>query len=588
MEEELRAALIESIGRLYGSFEGELQIQKTRKEFEGEFTLVVFPLLRTSKKKPEETAEKIGQDLLQNFEAAVGYQVVKGFLNISLSDRRWLQFLKDVLTDPRHGHRAGKSQNVMVEYSSPNTNKPLHLGHIRNNLLGYSVAKVLEASGRPVEKVQIINDRGIHICKSMLAWQKFGERETPESSGMKGDHLVGKYYVRFDQEYKAEIAELVKGGMDSKEAEKQAPILKEAQAMLRKWEVKDPEVYALWEKMNSWVYAGFTATYDRMGVSFDKLYYESETYVLGKQKVQEGLEKGVFFKKEDGSVWIDLTEDGLDQKILLRSDGTAVYMTQDIGTAILRFEEYPELNKLIYTVGNEQNYHFKVLFLILKKLGYAWAEECDHLSYGMVTLPEGKMKSREGTVVDADELMAEMAETAKQKTEELGKLEGMAEKDKADVYEQIGMASLKYFMLKVDPKKEMMFNPAESIDFNGNTGPFLQYAFVRTRSVARKAGDFGKKDWSDIKLDEKERNILKVLYDYAGTLEEAAQQLNPALIANHCHELVKTYNTFYQSLPIVNDDDEVLTSFRLSLSLKVGEVIESSLGLLGIEVPEKM
>jgi len=476
----------------------------------------------------------------------------------------------------------------MVEYSSPNTNKPLHLGHIRNNLLGYSVARLLEASGRKVEKVQIINDRGIHICKSMLAWQKFGDGETPESSGMKGDHLVGKYYVRFDQEYKKEISVLIAGGTDAKEAEKQAPILLEAQSMLVKWEAKDPEVYALWERMNSWVYTGFDATYKRMGVTFDQLYYESETYLVGKEKIQEGLDKGVFFKKEDGSVWIDLTEDGLDQKILLRSDGTAVYMTQDIGTAILRFEEYPELSKLIYTVGNEQNYHFKVLFLILKKLGYAWAEECEHLSYGMVTLPEGKMKSREGTVVDADELMAEMVQTAQEKTEELGKLEGMAVDEKADLYEQIGLASLKYFILKVDPKKEIMFNPAESIDFNGNTGPFLQYAFVRIRSVAKKAGSFGQKGWADIKLDDRERNILKVLYAYADTLEEAAQQLNPALIANHCYELVKTYNTFYQNLPIVNDDDEVLTSFRLSLSLKVGEVIESSLGLLGIEVPEKM
>jgi len=588
MEEELRSALAESIERLYGAFEGDLQIQKTRKEFEGEFTLVVFPLLRTSKKKPEETAEEIGRDLVENFEAAVAFQVVKGFLNISLSDKRWLKFLNDLMGDPRHGHKPKDNRQIMVEYSSPNTNKPLHLGHIRNNLLGYSVARLLEASGRKVEKVQIINDRGIHICKSMLAWQKFGDGETPESSGMKGDHLVGKYYVRFDQEYKKEISVLIAGGTDAKEAEKQAPILLEAQSMLVKWEAKDPEVYALWERMNSWVYTGFDATYKRMGVTFDQLYYESETYLVGKEKIQEGLDKGVFFKKEDGSVWIDLTEDGLDQKILLRSDGTAVYMTQDIGTAILRFEEYPELSKLIYTVGNEQNYHFKVLFLILKKLGYAWAEECEHLSYGMVTLPEGKMKSREGTVVDADELMAEMVQTAQEKTEELGKLEGMAVDEKADLYEQIGLASLKYFILKVDPKKEIMFNPAESIDFNGNTGPFLQYAFVRIRSVAKKAGSFGQKGWADIKLDDRERNILKVLYAYADTLEEAAQQLNPALIANHCYELVKTYNTFYQNLPIVDDDDEVLTSFRLSLSLKVGEVIESSLGLLGIEVPEKM
>ncbi|HAS35267.1 MAG TPA: arginine--tRNA ligase, partial [Flavobacteriales bacterium] len=446
MEEELRSALAESIERLYGAFEGDLQIQKTRKEFEGEFTLVVFPLLRTSKKKPEETAEEIGRDLVENFEAAVAFQVVKGFLNISLSDKRWLKFLNDLMGDPRHGHKPKDNRQIMVEYSSPNTNKPLHLGHIRNNLLGYSVARLLEASGRKVEKVQIINDRGIHICKSMLAWQKFGDGETPESSGMKGDHLVGKYYVRFDQEYKKEISVLIAGGTDAKEAEKQAPILLEAQSMLVKWEAKDPEVYALWERMNSWVYTGFDATYKRMGVTFDQLYYESETYLVGKEKIQEGLDKGVFFKKEDGSVWIDLTEDGLDQKILLRSDGTAVYMTQDIGTAILRFEEYPELSKLIYTVGNEQNYHFKVLFLILKKLGYAWAEECEHLSYGMVTLPEGKMKSREGTVVDADELMAEMVQTAQEKTEELGKLEGMAVDEKADLYEQIGLASLKYFI----------------------------------------------------------------------------------------------------------------------------------------------
>lgn len=588
LEEELKSALAACVEELYGVKDQDLQIQKTRKEFEGEFTLVVFPLLRVSRKKPEETAEEIGNKLLERYEAAKKFQVVKGFLNVSLKDSRWISFLEEVLQDPRHGHVAVNGPQVMMEYSSPNTNKPLHLGHIRNNLLGYSVSQVLKASGRDVVKVQIINDRGIHICKSMLAWQKLGNGETPASSGMKGDHLVGKYYVLFDKEYKKEIAELVNGGMDPKEAEKQAPILLEAQEMLRKWEAKDSEVYSLWETMNGWVYAGFDSTYDRLGVDFDKLYYESDTYLLGKDMVEEGLKREVFHRKDDGSVWIDLSSDGLDEKILLRSDGTAVYMTQDIGTAIKRFEEYPSLGKLIYTVGNEQNYHFKVLFLILEKLGYEWAKECEHLSYGMVELPDGKMKSREGTVVDADDLMAEMADTAKVKTEELGKLDGMSDSEKEELYEKIGMAALKYFMLKVDPKKTMLFDPQESVDFNGNTGPFLQYAFVRIRSVARKAGKTEKADWSGIQLDEKEKNILRSIYDYAATLDDAAVQLNPALMANYTYDLVKAYNSFYQSLPIVNDEDPITTSFRLSLSLKVGEVIESSLGLLGIDVPEKM
>ncbi len=584
----IESELKEIITKLYGSCPDELQIQKTRKEFEGDYTLVVFPLLRTTKTGPEQSGETIGNEIVESSEFISKFNVVKGFLNLSLTAQTWLEFVKQTLGNERYGFAEKSGKQFMIEYSSPNTNKPLHLGHIRNNLLGYSVAKILEANGHKVVKVQIINDRGIHICKSMLAWQKFGGGETPESSGEKGDKLVGKYYVRFDREYKKEITELLKGGLAQEEAEKQAPILQEAQEMLRKWEAMDPEVRSLWETMNGWVYDGFNSTYTRLGVSFDKLYYESDTYLLGKENVAEGLKKGIFFQKDDGSIWINLESDGLDEKILLRSDGTAVYMTQDIGTAILRFEDFPKSSSLIYTVGNEQNYHFKVLFLILGKLGYDWANQLHHLSYGMVDLPSGKMKSREGTVVDADDLMGEMHHTAKSKTEELGKLEGMSDEEKSDLFEQIGMAALKYFMLKVDPKKRMLFDPQESIDFNGNTGPFLQYAYARIQSLLRKAGNVDQPDWASVELEDKEKDIIALLHDYPNVVREAGDAMSPAVVANYTYELVKAFNSFYQSVPIVTDDNPNQSNFRLVLSDMTGRVIKSSLGLLGIDVPQRM
>lgn len=563
------------------------QYQKTRKEFDGDITLVVFPLLRMSKKGPEQTGEEIGNYLREHLDIVTGYNTVKGFLNIEISDSYWLGSFSAVFKDEQFGSKASSGKTYLVEFSSPNTNKPLHLGHLRNIFLGDAVSSILEANGHEVIRTQIINDRGIHICKSMLAWQKAGLNETPESTGLKGDKLVGKYYVEFDKQYKREIAELVEQGMDKEEAEKKAPSLLAAQEMLRKWEAGDEEVTDLWKNMNSWVYAGFDETYKQMDVSFDKLYYESDTYLLGKSVVEEGLSKGVFFRKDDGSVWCDLTEDGLDEKLVLRSDGTAVYMTQDIGTAIERYKNYPNMKGMIYTVGNEQDYHFKVLFLILKKLGYEWAEECYHLSYGMVDLPTGKMKSREGTVVDADDLMEEMVHEAKKSTEELGKLEGLSENEVHDICDTIGMGALKYYLLKVDPKKRMMFNPEESIDLQGNTGPFIQYAYTRTNSLIDKAGSKGSVD-SSISLNESEKELLLNLLAYSTTIETAAAEYNPGHLANYTYELVKSYNSFYQNNMVLKEEDEKQRNFRIAISYMTGKVIKTAMRNLGINVPQRM
>ncbi len=579
----------EALKSLYDLEVETIDFQPTRKDFEGDITLVVFPFLRSSRKGPEQTAEEIGEYLKSNLNEVDDFNVVKGFLNLVISEKPYITFIENNVGDDNFGFVEVTENSIssMVEYSSPNTNKPLHLGHIRNNLLGYSVAEILKASGRKVYKTQIINDRGIHICKSMLAWQKFGNGETPESTGLKGDKLVGNYYVKFDQEYKKQIAELVEGGMDKKEAEKEAPLLKEAQQMLRDWEAKDPEVLKLWKTMNEWVYAGFNETYKALGVDFDKNYYESNTYLLGKEVVVSGLEKGVFFKKEDGSVWCDLTDEGLDEKIVLRSDGTAVYITQDIGTAIERFNEFGT-EEMIYTVGNEQDYHFKVLFLILDKLGYDWAKNLYHLSYGMVDLPSGKMKSREGTVVDADDLMVEMTDTARTISQELGKLEDYSEEDKEKLYKIIGLGALKYFMLKVDPKKRMLFDPKESIDFNGNTGPFIQYTHARIKSILRNAGDVAKADYSDLKLHEKEKELIKHLMNYPNVIQLAAKNHSPALIANYSYDLVKLYNSFYQNVSILKAENETLKAFRVDLSKFTANIISSSMKLLGITVPERM
>ena len=579
----------EALKSLYDLEVETIDFQPTRKDFEGDITLVVFPFLRSSRKGPEQTAEEIGEYLKSNLNEVDDFNVVKGFLNLVISEKPYITFIENNVGNDNFGFVEVTENSIssMVEYSSPNTNKPLHLGHIRNNLLGYSVAEILKASGRKVYKTQIINDRGIHICKSMLAWQKFGNGETPESTGLKGDKLVGNYYVKFDQEYKKQIAELVEGGMDKKEAEKEAPLLKEAQQMLRDWEAKDPEVLKLWKTMNEWVYAGFNETYKALGVDFDKNYYESNTYLLGKEVVVSGLEKGVFFKKEDGSVWCDLTDEGLDEKIVLRSDGTAVYITQDIGTAIERFNEFGT-EEMIYTVGNEQDYHFKVLFLILDKLGYDWAKNLYHLSYGMVDLPSGKMKSREGTVVDADDLMVEMTDTARTISQELGKLEDYSEEDKEKLYKIIGLGALKYFMLKVDPKKRMLFDPKESIDFNGNTGPFIQYTHARIKSILRNAGDVAKADYSDLKLHEKEKELIKHLMNYPNVIQLAAKNHSPALIANYSYDLVKLYNSFYQNVSILKAENETLKAFRVDLSKFTANIISSSMKLLGITVPERM
>ncbi|WP_291120107.1 arginine--tRNA ligase [Flavobacterium sp. UBA6135] len=579
-----------AISELFDTTVDKVEFQATRKDFEGDITVVIFPFLKVIKGNPMEIGKAIGTYLVNNVPIVEKFNVVSGFLNIVIADAYYLHFLNEIRTEPSFGFKSTTADDkaVMVEYSSPNTNKPLHLGHIRNNLLGFSVAEILKASGKKVYKTQIINDRGIHICKSMLAWKQSNKNETPESSGLKGDKLVGNYYVAFDKKYKSEINELIAQGQTEEEAKKKAPSILEAQQMLLDWEAGKPEVMELWKTMNQWVYDGFETTYKNLGVDFDSYYYESNTYLLGKEVVQFGLEKGIFEKDPDGSVWIDLTEDGLDRKIVLRSDGTAVYMTQDIGTAIQRVKDFPDVGGMVYTVGNEQDYHFKVLFLILKKLGFDWAANLYHLSYGMVELPSGKMKSREGTVVDADDLMAEMTETAAKISQELGKLDGYSDDEKQRLYKIIGLGALKYFMLKVDPKKNMMFNPEESVDFTGNTGPFIQYTYARIQSILRKANF----DYSDlilkITLHPKEKELIKLLETYPITIQNAAQQHSPALIANYTYELVKEYNSFYQSVPILPEEDLTLKAFRVQLSQKVAETIKSAFSLLGIEVPERM
>ncbi|MDE5828961.1 MAG: arginine--tRNA ligase [Duncaniella sp.] len=565
--------------------------QATRKEFEGNLTVVVFPWVKAARKSPEKVADEIGQWLLDNESAVQGFNVVKGFLNIVIEPKIWNNILAEILTEPHYGiTKAGKDAPlVMVEYSSPNTNKPLHLGHIRNNLLGYSLAKILQACGNRVVKTNIVNDRGIHICKSMLAWQKWGNGATPESTGKKGDHLIGDFYVAFDKHYKAEVADLMAKGMTKEEAEAASPLMKEAREMLVKWEAKDPEVRALWEKMNSWVYEGFDETYRRMGVDFDKIYYESETYLEGKAKVLEGLEKGLMYRKDDGSVWADLTPEGLDHKLLLRADGTSVYMTQDIGTAKLRFEDYP-IDKMIYVVGNEQDYHFKVLSILLDRLGFAWGKDLVHFSYGMVELPEGKMKSREGTVVDADDLMDDMVTTARTVSAELGKLDGLTDKEIDKISEMVGLGALKYYLLKVDPRKNITFNPKESIDFNGNTGPFIQYTHARICSVLRRAKADGMNitDYSMVKPDAKESEVIQALTDFPSVVKTAGDTYSPALIANYVYNLTKLYNSFYHDCPILKEEDASKRSLRLAISEMTARVIATGMDLLGIKVPERM
>ncbi len=592
----IRNELIQSISKaLQGLFGSDVKAEKlllqpTRKEFEGTFTFVTFPYLKASRMKPEDTGQAIGQYLRENSNLVKDYNVVKGFLNLEITDVAWIETFNSII-EKEPGVFPRNNRKVMVEYSSPNTNKPLHLGHLRNNFLGFSVSRIYDALGFDVVKAQIVNDRGIHICKSMVAWQKYGENETPSSSGVKGDKLVGKYYVLFNQQYKKEVQLLVDSGMHQVEAEKVAPIMKEAQEMLLKWEKKDPDVYNLWETMNGWVYEGFDKTYAHMGVDFDKLYYESNTYLLGKEVVAEGLEKGIFYKKNDGSVWVDLTEEGLDQKLLLRSDGTAVYMTQDIGTAIERFKEFPRLERLVYTVGNEQDYHFKVLFLILKKLGYNWAGGCFHLSYGMVDLPTGKMKSREGTVVDADDLMHEMEETAKKHTQELGKIDGFNEEQANALYRTVGLGALKYFLLKVDAKKRMLFNPEDSIQFQGNTGPFIQYTYARISAIVRKAEEMGLTDNDPVVVDSilpHEREIIFLLTQFEDRIKEAATEFSPSAIAQFVFDLAKEYNKFYQEISIFGETDNNKKIFRVALSRIVAKTINQAMFLLGIDVPERM
>jgi arginyl-tRNA synthetase len=584
---------------LYSTEIPSVEFQATRKEFEGDITVVVFPMLRYKKGNPVQIGEDLGKYLVDNVEEITNYNVVKGFLNLVIADTFYTDFFRSAYSDSNFGFvlPAEDEKAVMVEYSSPNTNKPLHLGHVRNNLLGYSIAEIIKASGKKVYKTQIINDRGIHICKSMLAWEKYapngsdGQKETPETTLnpelRKGDKLVGNYYVKFDQEYKKEIAQLIAEGKTEEEAKKEAPLLIAAQQMLLKWEAGDAHVVSLWKEMNSWVYSGFKVTYKDMGVNFDTLYYESNTYLLGKDVVAQGIEKGVFFKKEDGSVWCDLTEDGLDEKIVLRSDGTAVYMTQDIGTAIQRVKDFPDVGGMVYTVGNEQDYHFQVLFLILKKLGFDWSKQLHHLSYGMVDLPSGKMKSREGTVVDADELMLEMTDTAKAISEELGKLEGYSDTEKNELYTTIGLGALKYFILKVDPKKRILFDPKSSVDFQGNTGPFIQYTYARIQSIIRKASfDYSKA--VTIKLHVKEKELLKQLELYPETIQQAAANYSPALIANYTYDLVKEFNSFYQNVSILGEENQDKKIFRVQLAKKVANTIKSAFSLLGIQVPERM
>lgn len=579
-----------AIAEHYGQHIENIEIQLTRKEFEGDYTLVLFPLLKLIKAKPEQIGEVLGSYLTKHVAEVTAYNVVKGFLNLSIADSYFLSFFGEIAAQDRYGTTPVTSESpaMIVEYSSPNTNKPLHLGHIRNNLLGFAMAKILEGTGKRVYKTQIINDRGIHICKSMVAWQRFGKGETPESTGMKGDKLVGKYYVLFDKTYKEEIAQLIAEGKSKEVAEREAPIFLEAQQMLRLWEQGDADTLALWKQMNQWVYDGFEVTYRNLGVSFDRNYYESETYLLGKDIVQRGLEQGVFYRKEDGSVWIDLTADGLDEKLVLRSDGTSVYITQDFGTAIKRIEEdFPKVEGMIYTVGNEQDYHFKVLFLILQKLGFAWAKNLYHLSYGMVELPNGKMKSREGTVVDADDLMEEMVQVAEELSQELGKLDGYDQQQKQQLYRVIGLGALKYYILKVDPKKKIAFNPQESIDFQGNTGPFIQYTYARIQSILRKAGELPALPTTG-ELHAKERELIKQLSLFASVVQQAADTYSPALIANYVYELVKEFNSFYQNVSILGEEDPIKRALRIHLSRKVGEVIATGFDLLGIEVPERM
>ena len=566
-----------------------VEFQATRKEFEGDITVVVFPMLRFKKGNPVQIGEDLGKYLVENVTEITNYNVVKGFLNLVIADAFYLDFFNSIYNEANFGVVSPKDDEkaIMVEYSSPNTNKPLHLGHVRNNLLGFSVSEIIKAAGKKVYKTQIINDRGIHICKSMLAWQKFGEGETPESTGLKGDKLVGNYYVKFDQEYKKEIAQLIAEGKTEEEAKKEAPLLVEAQEMLRKWEAGNDAVVSLWKEMNGWVYAGFDTTYKNMGVDFDTLYYESDTYLLGKDVVAQGIEKGVFFKKEDGSVWCDLTDEGLDEKIVLRSDGTAVYMTQDIGTAIQRVKDFPDVGGMVYTVGNEQDYHFQVLFLILKKLGFDWAKQLHHLSYGMVDLPSGKMKSREGTVVDADDLMVEMTTTAKEISEELGKLDGYSDNEKNELYKTIGLGALKYFVLKVDPKKRILFDPKSSVDFQGNTGPFIQYTYARIQSIIRKA-EFDYSNAVTIDLHDKEKELLKQLALFPETIQQAASNYSPAVIANYTYDLVKEFNSFYQNVSILGEENQDKKIFRVQLSKKVADTIKIAFSLLGIQVPERM
>ena len=595
VENKITASVIDGIKTLYGQdvTAAQVQLQKTKKEFEGHLTLVVFPFLKMSRKGPEQTAQEIGEYLQKNEPAVAAFNVIKGFLNLTIASSCWIDLLNQIRSVKEYGFVAATDNSplVMIEYSSPNTNKPLHLGHVRNNLLGKSLANIMEANGNKVVKTNIVNDRGIHICKSMLAWKKYGNGETPESSGKKGDHLVGDYYVAFDKHYKAEIAELMAQGMSKEEAEAKSPLMNEAREMLVKWEAGDSEVRGLWKMMNEWVYAGFDETYKAMGVNFDKIYYESNTYLEGKEKVMEGLEKGFFYKKEDGSVWADLTGEGLDHKLLLRGDGTSVYMTQDIGTAKLRFADYP-INKMIYVVGNEQNYHFQVLSILLDKLGFEWGKSLVHFSYGMVELPEGKMKSREGTVVDADDLIEEMVRTAKETSEELGKLDGCTKEEADNIARIVGLGALKYFILKVDARKNMTFNPKESIDFNGNTGPFIQYTYARIQSVLRKAAEAGivipEVLPANIELSEKEEGLIQMVSDFASVVKQAGTDYSPSVIANYTYDLVKEYNQFYHDFSILREENEEIKVFRLALSATIGKVIKQGMGLLGIEVPDRM
>ena len=580
----------EAVKALYGMEASEkmLQLQKTRSEFEGNLTLVVFPFVKVAKKSPEQTGQELGEYLVQHCDAVSKYNVVKGFLNLSISDEAWLKLLTDIDADAHYGEKQANEDSplVMIEYSSPNTNKPLHLGHVRNNLLGWSLAQIMQANGNKVVKTNIVNDRGIHICKSMLAWQKWGNGETPETSGKKGDHLIGDYYVAFDKHYREEIKELMAQGMNEEQAKQEAPLIKEAHEMLVKWENNDPEVRALWEKMNNWVYAGFDETYKKMGVSFDKIYYESQTYLKGKAKVEEGLAKGLFERHEDNSVWADLTNEGLDKKLLLRSDGTSVYMTQDIGTAEMRFQDYP-IDKMIYVVGNEQNYHFQVLSILLDRLGFKWGKELVHFSYGMVELPNGKMKSREGTVVDADDLMQLMVDDARRVSDEAGKNVDMTEEEKQEIARIVGMGALKYFILKVDARKNMLFNPEESIDFNGNTGPFIQYTHARIRSILRKAPSMTSLS-STTSLSSKEVELIQKMSEYGAAVEQAGKDYSPSGIANYCYELTKVFNQFYHDYSILNEEDEQKKQTRLVIARNVAKILKNGMGLLGIEVPERM